>query len=291
MPPLIDCPGVQNQVLQERGEGYGTTRTAALKEAREQAQIKLALTTAGFKCKPDCDRIDSSDPVYDGTPPAYEPWPDQDSEGFKCTIRQDMPMKIECKKPQQTAALDLGDESAVEIPVSFPVPELEVSGATADIIAYVSVAQSALFVREDCIDDATEALEAKKLKSGWKLPGLDGVFELTVVAGNPEGAAAKAAAAAKGPVASLAYNRRVKQHYKCGRVFPRTTGPCRPVAGGAVYIKGERNPVAFCLLASPEDKCVEYFVEMGRVGFYEDDTCSTLLREYAYYGWSCVALF
>lgn len=291
MPPLINCPGVKQDLLHENGEGYGATKAAALKAAREQAQTKLALTAAEFKCKPDCERIDSSEPVFDGAPPRYTAWPDPDGQGFKCTIRQDMQMKIECVKPQQAAAVDLGGESVVEIPVSFPVPELEEADATADIIAYVSVAQSALFVREDCIDDAAEALKAKKLKSGWKLPGLDGVFELTVVADDPQGAAAKAAAAAKEPVASLAYNRRVKKHHKCGQVFPRTTGPCRPVAGGAVYIKGERNPVAFCLLASPEDKCVEYFVELGRVGFYEDEACSTLLREYAHYGWSCVALF
>lgn len=291
MPTLINCPGVQNQRLQENGDGYGATKAAALKAAREQGQTKLALTAAEFKCKPDCERTDSSEPIFDGAPPTYVQWPDADSQGFKCTIRQDMQMKIECVKPQQAAAVDLGGESAVEILVSFPVPELEEVDATADIIAYVSVAQSALFVREDCIDDATEALEAKKLKSGWKLPGLDGIFELTVVADDPQGAAARAAATAREPVASLAYDRRVKLHHKCGQVFPRTTGPCRPVAGGAVYIKGERNPVAFCLLASPDDKCVEYFVELGRVGFYKDNTCSTLLREYAHYGWSCVALF
>ena len=290
MATLIDCPGVKVEPIWEDGEGYGTTKAEALKAAREQAQTKLALTAAEVKCKPDCERIDSSEPIYDGAAPTYTAWPNPNGQGFKCTIRQNMQMTIECVKPQQAAAIDLGGESAVAILVSFPVPELEEVDATADIIAYLSVAQSALFVREDCIDDATEALEAKKLKSGWKLPGLDGVFELTVVADDPQGAAAKAAVA-KEPIASLAYDRRVKLHHKCGQIFPRTPGPCRPVAGGAVYIKGERNPVAFCLLASPDDKCVEYFVELGRVGFYKDDTCSTLLREYAHYGWSCVVSF
>lgn len=207
------------------------------------------------------------------------------------TVTIQVPVTLSCGQRQVTLVTLAETPILVDIPVGLPLPEGEViDQASTSIIAYVSALQRTVFVTAGRVDDATKALEAVKVESGWQLPGSTDIFTLTEVEGDPAACAYDAAGVPQALKAPQRADRRVKDHHTCGRATPASSGPCKPIGDGSLYIKGDRTPIAFCVFSRGR-QCVEYYREVATVGFYKDKDCQNLVFEYGLNGWTCLGLF
>ncbi len=100
----IPCPDEVETFQEDKGEGYGVTKQQALDLAREQAEAKLALLILNYVCERGCrGRIEDHDPIYDTTRPDFEPFPEKDSPGFKCTVARGRLIRIRCRERRPPA--------------------------------------------------------------------------------------------------------------------------------------------------------------------------------------------
>lgn len=279
----IGCPGRVEQKLEEIGEGFGSTREATLTAARAQARAKLDLQVANRVCSGNCTRTVTAEPDFDCSEPGYEPWPDRDSPGIRCVIKQCRQVQIECTVPTT---------SFFDVPIALPLPEGEIiEPASTSIIAYVAAFQRIIFVTAGRVADALEALGAVQGAHGWQIPDSTDTFTLREVEGDAAACAYEAVELPQSLKGPLPGDRRVKDHHTCGSVTPGYSGPCRPIGDSGFYLKGERTPIAYCRFFHGR-QCVEYYRRISTVGLYKDKDCQKPAEDpVTLNGWTCLGLF